>query len=717
MDDVEDDVDEEAINSVMEELEKREEEKGDAQVGKKEETLLTAFAYSNITITEIVEERESVKKPKKRPRTPSTQKRRARSRTGPWKERKKTMKAVKDDMASPILHASLANPPPLRVVEDDPVVQADLEQQARQERAQIDALTQYEGAGVKQETGVETLVTFEILPVQKSVTLALDVGTKPNGTRGAMWNTQYMCGLLHEQGVVDPQVYPAKYHEFVFSRADTGGELEWDTDFVPFTPSSLSPSLSSTPDGEGEGRKKAEGENGNGEEEETLTIVAVYRLTLAGMKAPYLRPMEKEEQLKISRYPQHNPTGEANANWLASRVGRLTGSAAGDIYGTNSWCPPAKRLLEHIWKKFKGNAACDYGNANEDNCEDAFQDVMMARLLHEPPDEHGFHLVNIEFEHHGLCVCRPKPILSMSPDGIMVETWAKEEEYKTMEEAEEAWKAGPQFIQPDCPHPIPILRQVAETEGILRVRTMYELRILVEYKCPYKRRFYTSWNENDLNLYPVGKIKRTELVGPVPSNYYSQVHHGAYALGVVDNFFLTYPTHMWFAVWAPSYEHELEWPNFRTQTTGFNGGSQTVATQYGTIQTTKVAFDLAYTKNLFREEERYWHDRLMPAMWLKQNGMLAKDELPEYRKALYTETTAPARTRTKRKAPSSTSSSASTSIGTRGVKNGKQTFMNDFVVVEDVGKLTRATSTNLEKSEEEDDSDVDEFGEDFAVMS
>ena len=713
------------------EEEKKEEKEKVAVTGANE--LYSQFAFANIQITEVVEERQTVKKAKKGPRSSTERvegtrgKRVTRPVGSKRKLGRKTMKPSRDDFPSPTLHSGLGETglggtglggtelggTGLGGVElgrggwgepetngEEESSDSDKEEKARLEAEAIDALTQYEGAGL-QHLDEEVGVLFAVSLGKQTVIIPLQAAVKPGGTKGVLWNMQYICGLLMAR-CIDTEAFPPKWHEFVFARADTGEEIGWDEDFVVLPPP---------------------------EDEDPLIIVAVYRLTLDGFKAGYSMPISRELQREISSLPQHDPNGEANEKWLASRVGRLTGSVAGDIYGVNPWSSPDKRLKEYLWRKFKGNAATRYGNENEDNCEASVEDWMLARLLHEPLDSLGFKLEDVRFEHKGLCVCRAKPILAMSPDGFLIEDWFKECSYSSVEEAEEAWRQGPQHVQPDCPRPIPIERRVETDEetGEIHVRLSYTLKILLEYKCPFKKRFYTSWNEDEPDLYPAKLIAKTNLIGSVPSYYYSQLHHGAHSLGVLDDM-LTYPTHMWLGVWAPSYEHGIEWPNFRTQVSGA-GKSATVATQYGTAQITKVPFDPAYALDLEKFETRYWHDRLMPAMWMKKNGMLEEGKVPSYRETLgmYGKMATVNRstrgtTRGKGKqpvksVPAATEKRKRTPQLQNGSGKGNQTFMNEFIVVEDVGKLIRAPSGNLDVDSGDGDSDIDDFGDDFACVS
>jgi hypothetical protein len=497
-----------------------------------------------------------------------------------------------------------------------------------------------------------------------------------------------------------------------------------------------------------------------------LQVRAEIRLTAKGLRVDMETPISRARQTEIASCPQHDPGGEANARWLAYRVGRVTGSPMGAICGTNPHSSPTKQLVEFLWSSFKGNVATRWGNLHEKDCEAAFQSFQQSRLLHggvrgvceqghalneqeaelgqklgpeQGPEqvaglgpelgpelatglaanvarlaacwdsvlEPGFELVDVQFENKGLCLCRAFPFLAMSPDGFLVETYRKRTEHASREAAQAAMDAAPRTVLRDSPRPVPVTATLSEkgsaSEGALQgtvpqtvegnaqqtlgsnvqsprfyVVLEYVLRVLVEYKCPYKQRGRVAWM-GDLDIYPVENIQKVPgLRLPVPSYYYTQVQYGCQLLGVLDDL-LTWPTHCWVVVWAPAalsaptspsppatstttstttgtatstatssttstttntsstscdddnFADEFDDAAFsqplRTALSG-EGASLNVQTEHGTIQITRVQFHPGYAAAAVNTAIQFWKTRYLPGLWQKQNGFLAEGELP-----------------------------------------------------------------------------------------
>ena len=285
----------------------------------------------------------------------------------------------------------------------------------------------------------------------------------------------------------------------------------------------------------------------------------------------------------------------------------------------------------------------------------------------------GFELVDVQFEHRGLCVCKPRPYLAMSPDGFLVETFRRRNEHALREAAQAEQDAAPRTVLSDTPRPVPVTCEISEIEGAhgtvrYIVVLQYVLRVLVEYKCPYKQRGRRTWM-GGADIYPVESIINVPgLRLPVPSYYYTQVQYGCQLLGVLDDL-LTWPTHCWVAVWAPAYspaplsppaassfsscsssssaapssscraasEDSFDCGSFddgdlvqplRTAVSG-GGAALNVQTPHGTVQITRVLFNAAYASWAVETATSFWSNRYLPALWQKQNGFLAEGELPQ----------------------------------------------------------------------------------------
>lgn len=277
----------------------------------------------------------------------------------------------------------------------------------------------------------------------------------------------------------------------------------------------------------------------------------------------------------------------------------------------------------------------------------------------------------------------------MSPDGFLVETFRRRTEHATLAAAQAVLEAAPRSVLADCPRPVPVVAQITELaakgcqqgEGgassdadvVFVVTLQYVLRTLVEYKCPYGQRNRTTWMGGQ-DIYKLESITHAPGVRlPVPSYYYTQVQYGCMVLGVLDEL-LTWPTHCWVVVWAPapscsgsssgnsphstashrastqsavsaesaesaekeqnddsfelgSFDEDFMQP-LRTAPSG-GGASLNVQTPHGTIQITRVQFNPEYAARVIHTVTTFWHNRYLPALWQKNNGLLAEGEVPE----------------------------------------------------------------------------------------
>ena len=169
-----------------------------------------------------------------------------------------------------------------------------------------------------------------------------------------------------------------------------------------------------------------------------------------------------QEHLNILKLPQHDADGTANAEWLAARRWRFTGSMIGAICGMN----PHESQDDAVSKKLAGASlprmpALQWGNDHEDFAERAFEECVLSQYT------------DARLEHMGLYVSPEYPCLGMSPDGILV-----------------------------------------RNEGGV------EIRELVEYKCPYtwKKKTGTS------TIYPFSTWGKHTY--PIPSYYLAQIMYG-----------------------------------------------------------------------------------------------------------------------------------------------------------------------------------------------
>ncbi len=155
----------------------------------------------------------------------------------------------------------------------------------------------------------------------------------------------------------------------------------------------------------------------------------------------------EEEHKRIRELPQHDPDGSTNDDWIEARKHRFTGSAAG-AFGLQN---PYESCENYIEKKVRpvemdarGKAYCAWGNAHEDDCEDAFKEKYLREKLYEYTRNNGdlFLPERMKIHHLGLYICKAPGLamLGMSPDGILETHWRRPDgtEYKVLELCE--WK-------------------------------------------------------------------------------------------------------------------------------------------------------------------------------------------------------------------------------------------------------------------------------------
>lgn len=239
----------------------------------------------------------------------------------------------------------------------------------------------------------------------------------------------------------------------------------------------------------------------------------------------FVTEIDDELWKKTESQEQHLATGEVNELWIRYRKGehggkRATGSIVANAFGwgyssikqlkapyawedlmaistaTKHYARVASEMIKDI---FTGNKYTRWGNDHEDDCEEAFAQYHACTIGEGS-------LKSFSIEHHGLCLNKQEPWAGMSPDGVLVETWA---------------------------------------DGTVT-------KNLLEYKCPYSKK---NLDAHATNLY--GPM--TDRFGNVYSctpYYYCQVQwgmgllHGCGVLqpkdGRVENLYC------WFAVWVPA---------------------------------------------------------------------------------------------------------------------------------------------------------------------
>jgi hypothetical protein len=151
--------------------------------------------------------------------------------------------------------------------------------------------------------------------------------------------------------------------------------------------------------------------------DEVAAMDAAWAVTDAE-KAAFVDKMRvtDEDIVRILNVPQRTQ------EWLDARDGRATGSNFGSMHGTHPYSSPKNLVREMLWKKFKGNAATEWGSKMEEVALAAYVREMRAR--HGILDLAGFESAAASgktfwVETPGLVVNKEHPWLGTSPDGIV----------------------------------------------------------------------------------------------------------------------------------------------------------------------------------------------------------------------------------------------------------------------------------------------------------
>jgi putative phage-type endonuclease len=150
-----------------------------------------------------------------------------------------------------------------------------------------------------------------------------------------------------------------------------------------------------------------------------------------------------EQVESISKYSQ------GSAEWLQSRVGRITASNFGAAMGVNMYMSPRGLLKQLLWGGFVGNVATRWGSDHEDTARLQYLENMNSEIEAQCPtlgdDER---LVSIAVEETGLIINPARPWMGNSPDGIITLTYKSGRCEKGLLEIKCPFKK--QFYQPNA---------------------------------------------------------------------------------------------------------------------------------------------------------------------------------------------------------------------------------------------------------------------------
>lgn len=241
-----------------------------------------------------------------------------------------------------------------------------------------------------------------------------------------------------------------------------------------------------------------------------------------------------EEHRRVKSLPQHNPDGSTNDEWIAARRYRFTGSAAG-AFGMQN---PYETCEDYVEKKItpqemdeRGKRYCAWGNAHEDDCEEAFLKKYHAEKLHRFTRDNGDEFLGIKIHHLGLYICKAPPpqpgeanyaMLGMSPDGIAETKWRSKdtgEVYSVFELCE--WKC-----------PATWMKKTSNS-------SIYKVELL-------PKTFPTRVQPVMGKLPPTDGDTRYRF--PCPSYYFSQIQYGM----ELFNRSGLHVERAWFGVWDPN---------------------------------------------------------------------------------------------------------------------------------------------------------------------
>lgn len=330
----------------------------------------------------------------------------------------------------------------------------------------------------------------------------------------------------------------------------------------------------------------------------------------------------------IISFEQHFADGETNPKWLHARLDVMTGSILAGIVGWSPWSDQIRTLMEKLWRKFRGNAATQYGTDNEPNAQNATEAYY--KSLNGTVNPYNADEIQISASIHEVGLVRSIAFVfaGMSPDGILTRTYRNT---KTNE-----------------------------------LRTQ---RQLLEFKCPYKRRGVTDhWPAYDLyDKYPIPNVpgqKPSNQEIPVCQYYYTQLMWGGLLMGRhrlkpildkcpemakfmephLDNAIaqscgetlddamcgedLIDAEHpILFIVWVPCTDvrGQIDVPEVYAEHAPSN--SRHVRTKFGAIQITDVEYNHDFAVWMLEEVYKFWRFKYMPRMVMKEMGVLLQNEL------------------------------------------------------------------------------------------
>lgn len=182
-------------------------------------------------------------------------------------------------------------------------------------------------------------------------------------------------------------------------------------------------------------------------------------------------PMSKEEWLaKLEVTPEQAATivnyEQGSADWLQSRVGRITSSNFGAAIGTNKYTSPRALLKQMLWGEFKGNAATRWGTENEDVARDEYIQIIKDQIKNGDFNGQDDPLVDIAVKECGLVINPERPWMGNSPDGLITFTYASGKTEVGLLEIKCPYKK--EFYTPD-PVPSYYFAQVQGTMGNMRL--------------------------------------------------------------------------------------------------------------------------------------------------------------------------------------------------------------------------------------------------------
>lgn len=278
-------------------------------------------------------------------------------------------------------------------------------------------------------------------------------------------------------------------------------------------------------------------------------------------------PITKDEQRRLMSLPQHFADGSTNPEWLKSRVGVMTGSKVSNVSGHGF----DRRFLQHmVWpsthtvcRKF-----CDYGLENEDRCEEVLASYLRRRV--EDPNDV---LDSFEIHHCGLVRHLSDRSRGYSPDGYVEERYTDGTSAVVLSEYK-------------CPYSKRLTRRPRGAPALDVCREGVSPRVAL-----YKRASVPP------PRFPGAVVPSERKTLPIPPYYYDQVQWGMDIM-MADGFLRTNPVHCprmrcYFVVWTPKVSQLCE-----------------------------VPYHQGYARWLAGKARRFMQTKYLPAVVLKQNGLL-----------------------------------------------------------------------------------------------